>query len=365
MHLQAPVVAKDILAAKNAKECKKQSYFIDSTNKWDGAKRGVMKMIVHENFSQNTEIKAMLLATGTTTLIEATTDLYWGAGSVFGSKLLKEGKWSGRNELGIILNEVREDLRRTESWKTSANPHLSGETSSRGMTENRPESHYTQSGNRSISFVPPEKACEVRNALDDYSNRKAKKGGGHRKGGNKKLNQSQGPRLNNPGKYQTPHAQNLPARHTLAGSHSVPNPRTQQSVPLPSMSRMDMNADTSYTQVGQSGTSTIDTQLPITLPSMQVPPPGIPYPIPSFPYFNPALGFFPGYMNQMNAMPTNMPYGPSQPGCPPVMTNPNQNQIPVQMSMGSYGMNTQAAPHNPLQPNFTSQLPPGMATAGG
>lgn len=79
-------------------------------------------MIAYEKFSQNPDLKDKLLETGTVTLIEGTQDMFWGAGALLGSKILTEGKWNGRNELGQVLHEVREDLRRTENWRTMSQP---------------------------------------------------------------------------------------------------------------------------------------------------------------------------------------------------------------------------------------------------
>lgn len=76
----------------------------------------MMKAIVTDKFSQNPQLQEKLLLTGTRTLIEATTDPYWGAGVIIGSKLLAKGKWKGSNHLGTILGEVRDELKRSEAW---------------------------------------------------------------------------------------------------------------------------------------------------------------------------------------------------------------------------------------------------------
>lgn len=69
---------------------------------WESAKDGVMKKAVLAKFSQHEELKALLLSTGDALLIEHTTnDAYWGDG----------GDGHGRNRLGQILMQVREELR--------------------------------------------------------------------------------------------------------------------------------------------------------------------------------------------------------------------------------------------------------------
>ena len=69
---------------------------------WEDIKDEVMKKAVLAKFSQNPDIKEILLQTGDEEIVEATTDdYYWGCGS----------KGTGKNMLGKILMEVRELLR--------------------------------------------------------------------------------------------------------------------------------------------------------------------------------------------------------------------------------------------------------------
>lgn len=68
---------------------------------WELVKDDIMRKAVLAKFSQNDEIKHILLSTNKETIIEKTSnDYYWGCG--------KDG--SGKNMLGIILMEVRETL---------------------------------------------------------------------------------------------------------------------------------------------------------------------------------------------------------------------------------------------------------------
>ena len=68
---------------------------------WEDIKDEVMRKAVLAKFSQNPDIKEILLQTGEEEIIEATTDdYYWGCGS----------KGTGKNMLGKILMEVRELL---------------------------------------------------------------------------------------------------------------------------------------------------------------------------------------------------------------------------------------------------------------
>lgn len=69
---------------------------------WEQVKDEIMKKAVLAKFSQNEEIKRVLLSTGKEIIVENTSnDYYWGCGK----------DKSGKNMLGIILMEVREILR--------------------------------------------------------------------------------------------------------------------------------------------------------------------------------------------------------------------------------------------------------------
>ncbi len=69
---------------------------------WESAKIGVMREAVEAKFRQHDELRVLLLATGSATLVEHTeNDDFWGDG----------GDGSGRNELGRVLMAVRERLR--------------------------------------------------------------------------------------------------------------------------------------------------------------------------------------------------------------------------------------------------------------
>ena len=68
---------------------------------WEQVNDDIMRRTVCAKFTQNKEIRDILISTGKETIIEKTTnDYYWGCG--------KDG--SGKNMLGIILMEIREKL---------------------------------------------------------------------------------------------------------------------------------------------------------------------------------------------------------------------------------------------------------------
>lgn len=69
---------------------------------WESVKDDVMLVAVRAKFSQHAELTELLLSTGDAPLVEHTgNDSYWGDG----------GDGRGRNRLGQILMQVREELR--------------------------------------------------------------------------------------------------------------------------------------------------------------------------------------------------------------------------------------------------------------
>lgn len=71
---------------------------------WDKVKDGVMYQVVKAKFTQNEELKTKLLATQDNYLIEGNrwNDTYWGVDII---------TRKGKNKLGKILMQVREELR--------------------------------------------------------------------------------------------------------------------------------------------------------------------------------------------------------------------------------------------------------------
>jgi ribA/ribD-fused uncharacterized protein len=70
---------------------------------WESVKVQIMREAVLAKFSQHEELTQILLSTGEAKIVEHTeNDSYWGDG----------GDGGGKNMLGIILMEVRRELRR-------------------------------------------------------------------------------------------------------------------------------------------------------------------------------------------------------------------------------------------------------------
>ena len=71
---------------------------------WEHVKDDIMRNAVYAKFSQNSELKSILLKTGSEYIVENTSnDYYWGCGT----------NGTGKNMLGKILMEVREKLAST------------------------------------------------------------------------------------------------------------------------------------------------------------------------------------------------------------------------------------------------------------
>lgn len=86
--------------AQTAKEGKRRDFPLRSD--WESVKEEIMLKGLREKFKQNIQIQMKLIGTGDAQLIEDSPyDYYWGIGA----------KGTGRNRLGILLMQLREELR--------------------------------------------------------------------------------------------------------------------------------------------------------------------------------------------------------------------------------------------------------------
>ena len=77
---------------------------------WDQVREDVMMKALKAKFTQNADLKALLLGTGNRPLVEANpTDSYWGYGRT------KKGK----NRMGILLQQLRDEFRSANAGKPS------------------------------------------------------------------------------------------------------------------------------------------------------------------------------------------------------------------------------------------------------
>ena len=81
---------------------------IEKTAFWEAHKLEVMGDLLFCKFKQNKQLYYSLLNTRPMNLIEATLDVFWGVGCLFGSIALDERSWEGQNNLGKLLVKVRD-----------------------------------------------------------------------------------------------------------------------------------------------------------------------------------------------------------------------------------------------------------------
>jgi ribA/ribD-fused uncharacterized protein len=106
-------IAQKILAADHPKQHKalgrKVKNFDDAI--WKAQRLAIVKAGSAAKFAQNAELRALLMATRGTTLVEASPyDRIWGIGLAATNPLAQDPKtWRGQNLLGKILTELREE----------------------------------------------------------------------------------------------------------------------------------------------------------------------------------------------------------------------------------------------------------------
>lgn len=118
-----------------------------------------MKHIVQQKFKQHPPLQDALVNTGANALIEATYDKYWGSGLPLTARNLRDGKWTGRNCLGVILNDIRTEIKRERAAASLSNPmNNNGQainTSQGQITESQIRVTPTRSSNRRPTQPPP------------------------------------------------------------------------------------------------------------------------------------------------------------------------------------------------------------------
>jgi ribA/ribD-fused uncharacterized protein len=105
---------KLIMLSEDPREQKalgKQVKGFDET-KWNACAKSVVYRGNHAKFTQNPDLKEVLLGTMGTTLVEASRyDQIWGIGlEETDARAQKRDQWRGTNWLGEVLTQLREDL---------------------------------------------------------------------------------------------------------------------------------------------------------------------------------------------------------------------------------------------------------------
>jgi hypothetical protein len=109
------VTGQRILSTKTPHEAKQLGRKVINFNAtlWDELSYPCMKKVLHAKFSQNMLLKAYLLDSIGTHLVEGSvSDLKWGVGiSENDPKILNRFMWKGQNLLGKALMEIRDELK--------------------------------------------------------------------------------------------------------------------------------------------------------------------------------------------------------------------------------------------------------------
>lgn len=109
------VTAQKILQTNDPKKQKALGREVKNYDdaKWSQHRAEIVMWGVLEKFSQNEDIKAVLLATGDLEIVEASPyDRIWGIGlAADDANATVPSKWKGQNLLGLILKDVREFLK--------------------------------------------------------------------------------------------------------------------------------------------------------------------------------------------------------------------------------------------------------------
>lgn len=98
---QIRLIPSPMIAARAGRDRKKPF-----RKDWDAVRDDVMRTAVRAKFTQHPKLAELLLSTGDAEIIEHTkNDAYWADG----------GDGTGKNMLGIILMEIREELRKQKT----------------------------------------------------------------------------------------------------------------------------------------------------------------------------------------------------------------------------------------------------------
>lgn len=120
---------------------------------------------------QNQNLLNALLNTGTTGLIEATFDRFWGCGTPINSIRLMEGKWNGNNELGQILMDCRREFRRARGLDTQVpgiNPPQSNQSNQMVGVEQTPAPEQNPIRNQLAPTNQSSQQVQMNSMCTDY-----------------------------------------------------------------------------------------------------------------------------------------------------------------------------------------------------
>jgi ribA/ribD-fused uncharacterized protein len=114
-------IAKQILTANTPAAVKQLGRRVDNfdEDQWKTHSSDIVRKGNLLKFTQNPELKALLLATGDKILVEASPyDKIWGIGKTEANAMANKDSW-GLNLLGLALIEVRDQLRAADEEQES------------------------------------------------------------------------------------------------------------------------------------------------------------------------------------------------------------------------------------------------------
>ena len=109
--LGKPLVAMKIYLSRDVRFIKQLGSEMGTSETWETKQFDVMYECLKRKFTQNPELRSLLLKSGQMMLVEATPDRLWGCGATLSSNVLRRREWSGQNKQGKILMTVREEIR--------------------------------------------------------------------------------------------------------------------------------------------------------------------------------------------------------------------------------------------------------------
>lgn len=93
-----------------AEDAKKLGDKIPPCKAWDDSKVSLVKCIVKQKYIENNELKMRLVNTAGYKLEEASVDRYWGTGIPVYSRDFRKTRYPGKNVMGTILEEIRDEF---------------------------------------------------------------------------------------------------------------------------------------------------------------------------------------------------------------------------------------------------------------
>lgn len=111
-------IGEKIMLQTSAKECKRLGRLVSNFNEhtWNKRKTAIMRSLCKQKFSNDPGLRNYLLSTSNYVLVEASpVDCIWGVGmDMDDPKIGSPANWRGQNLLGMVLMQVREELRQEQ-----------------------------------------------------------------------------------------------------------------------------------------------------------------------------------------------------------------------------------------------------------